>query len=120
VFPCGDQKSTFKMGVEVPVAVSMAEKAEMTSFQYRNVGTNIECSASAFADGRIRLELWVEYSSIASVEGESSLECLWRVRIGPGLGVAAQSSGVSYDLWPLPARLSRWSVGPGIPGRSAG
>jgi len=70
VFPCGDQKSTFKMGVEVPIAVAMAEKAEMTSFQYRNVGTNIECSASAFADGRIRLQLTVEYSSIASVEGK--------------------------------------------------
>ena len=36
-------------------------------FQYRNLGTNIECSASAFADGRTRLQLTVEHSSIASV-----------------------------------------------------
>jgi Flp pilus assembly secretin CpaC len=72
VFPCGEQKSTFKMGVEVPVAVAMADKAETTSFQYRNVGTNIECSASAFADGRIQLQLSVEYSSIASMEGKAT------------------------------------------------
>ena len=83
VFPCGDQKSTFKMGVEVPVAVSMAEKAEITSIQYRNVGTNIECSASAFADGRIRLELWVEYSSIASVEGKAASSASGESASGP-------------------------------------
>jgi Flp pilus assembly secretin CpaC len=83
VFPCGDQKSTFKMGVEVPIAVAMAEKAEMMSIQYRNVGTNIECSASAFADGRIRLQLSVEYSSIASVEGKLGLSASGETPSGP-------------------------------------
>jgi len=50
------------MGIEVPVAVTTKEGAN--SFQYRNVGTNIDCRARSLGDGRFKLDLGVEQSSI--------------------------------------------------------
>ena len=56
-----------RMGVDTPVAVataaSEAGKPMTTSFQYRNVGTNIDCSARDLGDGRYQLMLGVENSS---------------------------------------------------------
>jgi hypothetical protein len=56
-----------RMGVDTPVAVataaSEAGKPMTTSFQYRNVGTNIDCSARDAGDGRYQLMLTVENSS---------------------------------------------------------
>jgi hypothetical protein len=59
-----------KMGVEIPVSVAQIPAPEagksgpFTSFQYRNVGTNIECGAQALADGLYQLRLSVENSSV--------------------------------------------------------
>jgi hypothetical protein len=56
-----------RMGVDTPVAVATAAsdagKPMTTSFQYRNVGTNIDCSARDAGDGRYQLMLTVENSS---------------------------------------------------------
>jgi len=58
-----------RMGVETPVAVATAT----TSFQYRNVGTNIDCSAREVgSDGRYQLMLTVENSSSVAGGAESS------------------------------------------------
>jgi hypothetical protein len=60
-------EQVLKIGVEVPIAISMSENKDerpRTSFQYRNVGTNISCSANAFGDGRYRIILKVEQSSL--------------------------------------------------------
>ena len=62
-----------RMGVEVPVPVAMGTAKEgaagFQSIQYKNVGTNIDCRAGGpSADGRFRLELNIEQSSIYSVE----------------------------------------------------
>ena len=38
--------------------------------QYRNVGTNIDCSATSADEGRFRLELSVEQSSVYSAVEE--------------------------------------------------
>jgi hypothetical protein len=66
-----DRKSRVRMGVEVPIAVASFAKAEdaksgpVTSFQYRNVGTNIDCSADdRTGEGLYQLVLNVESSSI--------------------------------------------------------
>jgi len=58
-----------KMGVEIPVTVnqiptSEGAKAPFTSFQYRNVGTNLDCSALTLPDGRFQLRLKAENSSV--------------------------------------------------------
>jgi hypothetical protein len=62
-FPCNtaEAKLSLNMGVEVPVPVRKADKVE---FQYRSVGSNIECEASALADGRFDLRLAFEQSSL--------------------------------------------------------
>ena len=52
-----------RMGVEVPVPVTIVRRftrvglgpSPQTSFQYRNVGTNIDCSADSLDDGRFRV-----------------------------------------------------------------
>ncbi len=56
-----------RMGVDTPVAVATAAseggKPMTTSFQYRNVGTNIDCSARDAGDGRYQLMLSLDNSS---------------------------------------------------------
>jgi hypothetical protein len=58
-----------RMGVEVPVPVTMippgeAKSPPVTSFQYRSVGTNIDCGAQALSDGSYQLRMGVENSSV--------------------------------------------------------
>ena len=56
-----------RMGVDTPVAMATAAsdagKPATTSLQYRNVGTNIDCSARDAGGGRYQLMLSVENSS---------------------------------------------------------
>jgi len=68
-----DQKIRLRMGVEVPIATSSYTKGEdgkstpSTSFQYRNVGTSIDCWASERGgDGLYQVGLTVESSSVYS------------------------------------------------------
>ena len=51
------RKEHLRMGVEVPIAVG-------TSVNYRDVGTNIDCSARVAAGDRYEIELRVENSSV--------------------------------------------------------
>ena len=62
------QPGVLRMGIEVPVSTSPAKEGVMTvpAFQYKNVGTSIDCRAGQPEDGRYRLELNVEQSSIYS------------------------------------------------------
>jgi hypothetical protein len=62
-----EREQLLKIGVEVPIAISMSgdkDEPPKTSFQYRNVGTNISCSANALGEGRYRIILKVEQSSL--------------------------------------------------------
>jgi hypothetical protein len=63
-----------RMGVEVPVPVSMGPSKEgasaFQSIQYKSVGTSIDCRAGGVEDGRYRLELNIEQSSIYSALDE--------------------------------------------------
>jgi len=63
LFPCSttNREPTLRMAVEVPVPVRKADKVE---FQYRSVGTSINCSASALPEGRFNLQLALEQSSL--------------------------------------------------------
>src|SRR5262245_45484865 len=70
-FPCNanDRKVMMKMGVEVPVPVRKGENVEI---QYRNVGANLECEASALPGGRFNLRLVVEQSSLYTAAGTAA------------------------------------------------
>jgi hypothetical protein len=68
-----DRKVRLRMGVEVPITVTSFAKSDdaksgaVTSFQYRNVGTNIDCWAEdRSGDGLFQVGLSVENSSIYS------------------------------------------------------
>jgi hypothetical protein len=64
-----------RMGIEVPVSVlePIKERAvAFPSFQYKNVGTAIDCRATTVDGGRFRLEVNVEQSSIYSTVDEKA------------------------------------------------
>lgn len=76
-FPCGDRKTTMKLGVEVPVPVRKG--GDLLEFQYRNVGANIECEARPMQGGRFGVRLGFEQSSLhlagdKTAAGEQTLE----------------------------------------------
>jgi Bacterial type II and III secretion system protein len=62
--------TSLRLGVEIPVRVGSGEKDKdgktSASYQYKNVGTNIDCRADTTSeDGRYRLDLKVEQSSLS-------------------------------------------------------
>jgi hypothetical protein len=64
-------KARLRMGVETPVPVtqyttttSEGSPKPSTSFQYKNVGTNIDCSAREVGEGHYELMLGIENSSV--------------------------------------------------------
>lgn len=55
---------SIRMGVQVPVPMQAAKDSAIATYQYRNVGTNIDCWVMATEDGRFNVNLNVEESSI--------------------------------------------------------
>ncbi len=71
------ERTSLRMGIQVPVPTTVfgaaAEvKAPSTSYQYREVGTNIDCSAQTAADGYYRVTLTVADSSVAFPDGDAA------------------------------------------------
>lgn len=72
--------ASLRMGTRVPVTetsytpLSAGEAAinPLTSYQYRDVGTNIDCTTAALADGRFRVALTVEDSSVYPEDQKAS------------------------------------------------
>jgi hypothetical protein len=62
-----NRKAIVRMGIEVPVPVGK----DGAEFHYRNVGTNLDCSANRLDDGRFELWLGVEQSSVYSTLEDS-------------------------------------------------
>ena len=57
-----------RMGTQVPVPATVVSKegAAQQSFAYRDIGTNIDCSARSAEDGSFQLRLTVEDTSVYS------------------------------------------------------
>jgi hypothetical protein len=57
-----------RMGIEVPIAMPVTDGAQANALpkpvQYKNVGVNVDCTADLMADGRFKLMVSVEQSSI--------------------------------------------------------
>ena len=66
----GGVRARMRMGVDTPVPVTSTSDGgkQMTSIQYRNVGTNIDCAAWDRGDGRYQLSIAVENSSALALE----------------------------------------------------
>ena len=61
---------SLRMGGEVPVLTG-APTAAVVTYNYRNVGTSIDCSASSLEGGRFSVNIVLDDSSVYA-EGESS------------------------------------------------
>jgi hypothetical protein len=61
-------KTSLRMGIEVPVRVGPFpdKDGKGTSYNYRNVGTNIDCHADALDDARFNLDIRAEQSSVGT------------------------------------------------------
>ncbi|HXY40113.1 MAG TPA: hypothetical protein VEQ10_10595 [Vicinamibacteria bacterium] len=70
----GGDRVRMRMGVDTPVPVGVQTVKEglpaPSSYQYRNVGTNIDCLAREVGSGRYRLNITVENSSTLASERE--------------------------------------------------
>ncbi len=65
--------AVLRMGIEVPIVVSVAKEGvtgAFQQFQYKNVGTSVDCKAGQPEEGRYRLELNIEQTSIYSPADE--------------------------------------------------
>jgi len=68
-------RANLRMGVQVPVPMtaitqSSADGKAVNSFSYRDVGTNIDCQVWATDDGRYRVEITIDDSSVYPDEKE--------------------------------------------------
>lgn len=59
----GTGRAEMRMGVDAPVPTGSTPDGKPMGIQYRNIGTNISCTATELADGRYGLRLDVQYSS---------------------------------------------------------
>lgn len=64
-----DQRhSSLRMGASVPVVSTTFSQAgnaaPLASYNYKDLGTNIDCSASTLDDGRFKLDLSIEDTSV--------------------------------------------------------
>jgi len=69
--------TSLRMGAQVPIATAMMPLVDAVgkssvpqTLQYKDVGTNIDCSASTTDDGRFRLAITIEDSSIIPDEAK--------------------------------------------------
>lgn len=96
-------RTTLRMGVQVPVATTVfaAQQGEgksipQTSYQYRDVGTNIDCLATTLSGGVYQLFMTVEDSSLqlhaepAQKDGQSAA----RIAEAPAFRTFKSSFGV--------------------------
>jgi hypothetical protein len=75
-----NDRTSLRMGNQVPVPTTVfgantpggAASGPQTSYQYREVGTNIDCSAQTAGDGYYRITLTVQDSSVAFPEGDAA------------------------------------------------
>ena len=67
-----NDKTTMRMGVDVPIPNTVFSgtteggktAAPVTSYNYRSIGTNIDCAAKTLEEGLFKLDLAVEDSSV--------------------------------------------------------
>ena len=74
-----NDKTSLRMGVEVPIPQTVfggskdgTPSVPQTSYTYRSVGTNIDCTARTVDDGLFKLDLGVDDSSIFVPEKNSA------------------------------------------------
>jgi type II secretory pathway component HofQ len=60
-----DQRTSVRLGTQIPVPTTIvSDKGSVPSYQYRDVGTNIDCAANSAPDGAFRLIITMTDSSV--------------------------------------------------------
>jgi len=111
VVTTGGSRARMRMGVDTPIPTTTTSSdtgKPMTSYQYKTVGTNIDCGANDRGEGRYQLNIGVENSSAltgvgASVEGvplfrrfETNLDPL--MRDGQSVQTVASTDPVTGEV----------------------
>ena len=93
--------TSIRFGLRVPVATGPAATSSnalvSTQFTYMDVGTNIDCTAYSTSDGRYRLELSIDRSSLYSPAADKRPEAGWGVGI-TGTNPIMQHFNSSYHV----------------------
>ena len=94
--------TSIRFGLRVPVATGPTSPASgtavpTTQFTYMDVGTNIDCIAYSTSDGRYRLELSIDRSSLYSPAADKRPEAGWGVGI-TGTNPIMQHFNSSYHV----------------------
>lgn len=66
------RNASLRMGSRVPIATAGAAAGMPVTFQYQDVGTNIDCSTGMLDDGRFTLAVTVDDSSVEEQSRPSS------------------------------------------------
>lgn len=61
-----DQRTSLRMGADVPLPMTSATATTPVSYSYKSIGTNIDCGADTLEDGRYRLLLTISDSQVFS------------------------------------------------------
>jgi hypothetical protein len=114
-------RANLRLGSQVPITTMTRqgsdEKAPLVpSVQYRDVGTSIDCIVTVLDDGRFKLELSVEDSSIdTGPAGAGSLHPTFRsfrtsetvlLRDGQSAQYSTATDKVSSDVWKVDVTLN--------------
>jgi type II/III secretion system protein len=69
-----NERTSLRVGNQVPVttAVFTGGGPPQSSYNYKDVGTNIDCTAQTASDGYYRVTLTVQDSSVAYAEGDAA------------------------------------------------
>jgi type II secretory pathway component GspD/PulD (secretin) len=60
-----DQRTSLRLGTQIPVPSTIInDKGSVPSYNYRDVGTNIDCAANSAPDGAYRLIITITDSSV--------------------------------------------------------
>ncbi len=71
----GRDGSNIRMSNDVPIpTITMKDGVSTTSYIYRSVGTNIDCSASVVSDGLYRISLGIEDSQVGRPIGVQAVQ----------------------------------------------
>lgn len=72
------RQTSIRFGLRVPVATGPTTSSSgapiTTQFTYMEVGTNIDCSATSTLDGRFKLDISIDRSSLYNPAAEKKLE----------------------------------------------
>jgi hypothetical protein len=115
-------RASLRLGTQVPITTMTRQSSDtnsplVPSVQYRDVGTSIDCIATALDDGRFKLELTVEDSSVetSAGSGSNSTHPAFKsfrtndtvlLRDGQSAQYSTATDRVSSDVWKVDVTLT--------------